>query len=72
MTLEFTKAENLGSLQNFGPKGAVKFAPLTFIYGPNAGGKTTCSTVLHSVSANLPALMIGRLKLRTGDACNTS
>ncbi len=58
MTFEFTKAENLGPLQNFGPSTAVKFAPLTFIYGPNAGGKTTCSTMLHSVSANLPVLMI--------------
>ncbi len=70
MTLEFTKAENLGPLQNFGPKGAVKFAPLTFIYGPNAGGKTTCSTILYSVSANLPALMMGRLKLGAENPIN--
>ena len=41
MTLEFTKAENLG------PRAALRFAPLTFIYGPNAGGKTTSSTMLH-------------------------
>ena len=63
MTLKITNIENLGPLQNFGPRAALRFAPLTFIYAPNAGGKTTSSTILYSVSANLPALMTGRHKL---------
>ena len=63
MTLKLLNVENLGTLQDFGPKAVLKFAPLTFIYGPNAGGKTTGSTILHSVSANLPKLLKGRHKL---------
>ena len=50
--------ENLGPLQDSGPNAEVKLAPLTFIYGPNWGEGTTGSTILHSVSANLPALMM--------------
>ena len=63
MTIEFTKVESLGRFQDFGPEAALKFEPLTLIYGPNAGGKTTSSTILHSVSANLPNLLMGRRKL---------
>ena len=70
MILNITNSENFGPLQNFGPKTAVKFAPLTFIYGPNAGGKSTCSTMLHSVSTNLPALMNGRQKLGAENPIN--
>ena len=63
MIFNITNLENIGPLHDIGPNAAVKLAPLTFIHGLNAGGKTTCSSILHSVSANLPKLLEGRHKL---------
>ena len=58
MIFNISNIENLGPLQDSGPKVVVKLAPLTLIYVPNVGGKTTGSTKPHSVSTNLPALMM--------------
>ena len=63
MTIGITKFENFGKFKNFNSGDSIKFGHLTLIYGPNAVGKSTGSTMLRSVGANLPGLMTGRHKL---------
>ena len=65
MTIEITKIENLGMFKNFSSSIPIRFGHLTLIYGPNARGKSTASTMLRSVGANFPPLMMGRHKLGT-------
>ena len=53
MTLGITKFENFGKFKNFSSSTPIEFGHLTLIYSPNAGGKSTGSTMLRSVGANL-------------------
>ena len=65
MTIGITKFESFGKFKNFSSSTPIEFGHLTLIYSPNAGGKSTGSTMLRSVGANLPGLMTGRHKLGT-------
>jgi len=57
------KIENVGKFKNYAPSGDVEFRKLTLIYSENGRGKTTLSSILHSLKTDDPFLIIERTTL---------
>lgn len=60
MIEKIIKIENIGKFRAFNAQGDISFKKLTVLFGENAVGKSTITSLLWSLKENKPEIIIGR------------
>lgn len=68
MIVKFLRIARVGKFNDYKPKGDTELRRLTLIYGENAKGKTTVTSILRSLQTGQPHHITGRKKLSQADA----
>ena len=69
MIAKILRIARVGKFQDYKAKGDTELRRLTLVYGENAKGKTTITSILRSLQTGEPHYITGRKKLSQTDKC---